>query len=197
MRILSARRLKTSSVVPVGNARSPIRQHERGGQDYGSALPSQSAGQPNPASLSTAVGSEIVAQPSLAGPLKLADQAAELKPKKLATLQETGATVVHLDIQHRFDHARVSIWVDDRLAYETSVPGAGKKRFLVFQRVGKKPPAAMIVPAGEHRVRVQAGNDCDSSETLSATLQKGSENILYVKAEERGTLQLRMQRLRP
>jgi serine/threonine protein kinase len=132
-----------------------------------------------------AIGARRTAQPNLS-------------KQQRGTMQQLGQTSLHLDIQHQFEEARIWIWLDDRLAYAASVRGEVKKRFLVFQRVSKKNPPTIQVPAGDHRLRVrlQAGKTYDASETLNTSLRKDSENILHVKAENRRKLQLRMERLK-
>jgi serine/threonine-protein kinase len=156
-------------------------------------------------SWSTGLRNPVLAR--IAIPAMGAGRAAKSKPsqqqrgtaqQQRGTPQRSGATVLHLDIQHQFEEARISIWVDDRLAYTASVRGEVKKRFPVFQRASKKTSPTIQVPAGDHRLRVrlQAGQTYAASETLNAKLQKDSVNILHIKAENRRKLQLRMERLK-
>jgi serine/threonine protein kinase len=105
------------------------------------------------------------------------------KPAK--ELSPTTVTISTLDIRidHPFAAARVSVWVDQELAYSHSLRGATKRRFILFRSAQGHESGRVTVAAGKHllRVRVQSSADAyDQQKNISDSFTNGSEKTLLI-----------------
>ena len=91
-----------------------------------------------------------------------------------------------IEVQHHFAAGKVSLWVDDKLAYSADLRGATKRRLAVFHDVAGSDSAEVSVPAGQHTLRVNgsASPDFDESKTITAQFDTGNEKVLRVNFEK-------------
>lgn len=81
-----------------------------------------------------------------------------------------------------------SVWVDERLAYEASLRGGMKKRLLLFRRVRGNQSRSLLLPTGEHRLRVRvqsAGIGYDQEASILGTFGREVERTLQVKCNNK------------
>jgi serine/threonine-protein kinase len=64
-------------------------------------------------------------------------------------------------VQSPFTSATLSIWVDDKMAYEHEMSGQSRKRMWVVRTVEGNFSSTMSVPAGSHLLRVQVASEGD------------------------------------
>ncbi len=73
-----------------------------------------------------------------------------------------GTANLRVSIQHGLRAAEVSLWVDDRLAYQGRITGAVRKRFgLIPGAVQGSFSHTVRVPAGTHAVKLQVSAPSD------------------------------------
>ena len=92
-----------------------------------------------------------------------------------------------IEVQHHFSDGKLSLWVDEKLAYSASLHGATKRRLAVFHDVEGWESAEVSVSAGPHTLRVngQSGSlDFDESKTITADFGSGNEKVLRVNFEK-------------
>jgi hypothetical protein len=86
-----------------------------------------------------------------------------------------------LQVHHPFEQGKLSLWVDDRLAFSTDLRGAKNKRLLVFNSVKGYEAAMLAVPQGQHRVRVRiTAAGYDQATSLDASFSTHREQALRV-----------------
>lgn len=136
-----------------------------------------------PASSANAVSDK---QPKLVRTPAAVAAVAMVSPRTAAASEKsaTATTPLQVEVKHGFSEARVSLWVDDRLAYQETMHGEMKKRMLVFRGVQGVHSAIVQLPAGEHalRVRVQADGFDQSQFTR---VNSGRRQVLLVKCDKR------------
>src|SRR5258706_9698055 len=68
---------------------------------------------------------------------------------------------LHLKVQHGFRDARISLWVDDDLAFSGRVTGSAKKRFGLIPTALMQGSLSRIIPgrSGQHKVGVKSDPD--------------------------------------
>jgi serine/threonine-protein kinase len=104
--------------------------------------------------------------------------------------------MLDIEIEHKFAEAQLSIWVDDRLAYEHSLAGSDKTRLAVFHRVEGHEFHAMQITSGKHslRVRVTTGADTPGqSGTIAGDFPSGTEKSLRIQFAKHGEMNLSLQ----
>jgi serine/threonine-protein kinase len=110
--------------------------------------------------------------PSPALPRRSAPRAAS-KPEVSSALA--------LQVHHPFEQGKLSLWIDDRLAFSTDLHGSKSKRLLVFNSVKGYESAMLPVPQGQHRVRLRITADgYDQATLLSASFSTHREQTLRV-----------------
>jgi len=80
-----------------------------------------------------------------------------------------------LQVRHPFEEGKLSIWIDDRMAFSTDLRGSKSKHLLVFNSVKGYESAMLPVPQGAHRVKVRitaAGYDQATSMNTSFTTHR-------------------------
>jgi serine/threonine protein kinase len=105
-------------------------------------------------------------------------------------------TTLEIEVDHKFAQAHLSIWVDGALAYTHLLEGTDKKRLVVFHHVQAHEFHAMQVPAGNHQLRVQVISDPDSgdhSATVNGQFASGKEQVLQVRFDKRGEMNLTLE----
>ncbi len=78
-------------------------------------------------------------------------------------------------MDHNFEKAHLSIWVDDKLTYTRVLEGTDKKRLGVFHHVQGHELHAMQVPPGKHRLRVRVTSGADAGAATGAASGAPSE----------------------
>jgi hypothetical protein len=111
----------------------------------------------------------------------------------------TPARLAGLDIQvrHHFAKAKLSLWIDKKLAFSRSLRGKSKNHLLVLQDVQGFETAKVQVLAGAHSLRVHGQSDegsFDESKTIVANFVEGREKTLLVDFGKRnGEMRLALQ----
>jgi serine/threonine protein kinase len=96
---------------------------------------------------------------------------------------------LEIQIQHHFSDARASVWLDNRLVYNSSLHGTTKSHALVFRRVEGRQSGTIKVPSGKHslRVRIQSAADhYDQSKTVDGAFMMNRQNILEIVCRNKG-----------
>ncbi len=70
-------------------------------------------------------------------------------------------TAVPILVQSPFATATISIWVDDKMAYQHQLSGQTKKRMWVMKSAESDLSGIMSVPVGKHLLRVQIASERD------------------------------------
>jgi hypothetical protein len=104
--------------------------------------------------------------------------------------------MLEIEVEHKFAVAKLTIWVDDRLAYQHPLEGTDKKRLAVFHHVeGHEFHAVQIAP-GKHSLRVQVTSDANPPEqtgTVEGEFLSGTEKSLRILFSKRGEMSLSLQ----
>jgi serine/threonine protein kinase len=106
-----------------------------------------------------------------------------LPPPQKVVSPSTNPATLAIEVKHPFKDARLSIWVDDRLAHIYPLQGRTSKQLLVFRKVEGSESHALRIAPGTHsiRVRVQSPSvDYDQSAANSGKFVSGGRNILRV-----------------
>jgi hypothetical protein len=96
---------------------------------------------------------------------------------------------LHLKLQHGFRSARLSVFIDDGLAYSAHLSGSTKKRFgLIPDSVQGSLSQAIPVSSGKHaiRLRVEPDDGVPVEESTSAEFASHSERDLSASARRGG-----------
>jgi serine/threonine protein kinase len=94
---------------------------------------------------------------------------------------------VQLEIQHHFNAAKASLWLDNKLILEQDLRGGDQRRLLIRSVEIRQLTNFQFAP-GKHSLQlriVSARNKYDRIETLQADLAPGSEHVLYVNCSKR------------
>jgi serine/threonine-protein kinase len=104
--------------------------------------------------------------------------------------------MLEIEVEHKFTVAKLSIWVDDRLAYEHPLEGTDKKRLAVFHHVEGHEFHAVQIAAGKHLLRVEVTSDANPSQqsgTVEGEFLSGTEKSLRILFSKRGEMSLSLQ----
>jgi serine/threonine protein kinase len=94
---------------------------------------------------------------------------------------------VQVEIQHHFNGARASIWLDDKLVFDENLRGVDQRHPLLRALEVNQVTKFQFVP-GKHWLQVRIvspGNNYDQIETIDADLGPGSEHVLLVNCDKR------------
>jgi len=111
------------------------------------------------------------------------------EPVKLEAVQ-TQTAKVQVEIQHHFNAAKASIWLDDELVFDQNLRGADQRHPLL-RTVEMNQIASFQFASGKHQLQVRVvsqANTYDQTETLDADLSPGSEHVLRVNCDRRKML---------
>jgi hypothetical protein len=92
-----------------------------------------------------------------------------------------------IEVQHHFSAGKLSLWVDDKLAYAADLHGETKRHLAVFHGVDGTDVAELSVSAGHHTLRVNGqstSHDFDESKTITADFRSGGDMVLKVNFEK-------------
>jgi serine/threonine protein kinase len=93
------------------------------------------------------------------------------------------SATVSIQVESRFQHANVTVWVDDEAVCHRQLQPAVTKKFGLFRRAHNADLLTIHLTPGQHemRIRVQASNPFyDQSHILSGHFSDGSERVLRV-----------------
>jgi serine/threonine-protein kinase len=93
-----------------------------------------------------------------------------------------------IHIEHRFSAADLSLWIDDKLAYEHSLRGQTKKHWNPF-RVDVQETETVRLAAGKHSLRVRVRSKpekYEQSATISGSFAKSHPTTLQINFERQG-----------
>ena len=102
-----------------------------------------------------------------------------------------GATVefakVQVEIQHHFNGAKASIWLDDKLVFDENLRGVDQRHPLLRALEVNQVTKFQFAP-GKHALQIRIvspANNYDQIETIDAELTAGSEHVLSVNCDKR------------
>src|SRR6266852_1290770 len=97
---------------------------------------------------------------------------------------------LHFKLQHEFRNARVSVWVDDDLAYSATIAGSTKKKFGLIPTDSVQGNLSQIIPvrSGQHdiRLRIEPDDAAMQEDSISGDFSDHTERDLTVFARHSG-----------
>ena len=126
--------------------------------------------------------------------VKLSDTKPVPDPSATADVKPAPDPVVlGIEVQHKFEEAQLSVWVDGRLSFTHSLEGVDKTRLGVFHRVQGHEFHAMQLPPGSHELRVGVtANSLEKSATITGNFESGGEKTLKVSFDKHGEMNLHL-----
>jgi len=128
---------------------------------------------------------------------RLARVAVKASPQPTLSVSTTPSTVaaapvlqpakLKIEVQHHFAQGKLTLWVDEKLAYSADLHGETKRHLAVFRGVQGSDFGEVTVSAGPHTLRIngQSGShDFDESKTITADFATGGEKVLRVNFEK-------------
>jgi serine/threonine-protein kinase len=97
-------------------------------------------------------------------------------------------SILDVHIEHRFSTADLSLWIDDKLAYDRPLRGQTKKHWNPF-RTDTRENETIPLAAGKHRIRVRVRSTPDKyvqSADVVGTFTKTQPTILQINFERQG-----------
>src|SRR5262249_44263894 len=97
-------------------------------------------------------------------------------------------SVVQVEIQHHFNDAKASVWLDDELVFDQELRGADDVRHPLLRAVEINQVTSFQFPPGKHYLQVRViapDNSYDQIETLEAHLEPGSKHVLFVNCDKK------------
>ena len=90
-------------------------------------------------------------------------------------------SVLALQVRHPFEAGKLSVWIDDRMAFSTDLRGSKSKHLLVFNSVKGYESAMLPVPQGGHRLRIRiTAAGYDQATSLNASFSTHREQTLRI-----------------
>jgi serine/threonine-protein kinase len=108
----------------------------------------------------------------------------------LPTPAPVASAKVQVEIQHHFNAAKASIWLDDKLISDQDLRGGDQKHSLL-RTVEINQVTTFQFPAGKHWLQIRVlspRNNYDQIETLDVDLAPNSERVLSVNCSKRKML---------
>jgi hypothetical protein len=97
---------------------------------------------------------------------------------------------LHFKLQHEFRNARVSVWVDDDLAYSATIAGSTKKKFGLIPTDSVQGNLSQIIPvrSGQHdiRLRIEPDDATMQEDSIRGDFANHTARNLAVTARQRG-----------
>jgi serine/threonine protein kinase len=97
-------------------------------------------------------------------------------------------STLNIRIEHRFPAADLSLWIDDRLAYDHRLRGQAKKHWNPF-RLDVRETETVQLTAGKHRLRVRVRSvpeKYEESATIVGSFAKDHPTTLQINFERQG-----------
>ena len=97
---------------------------------------------------------------------------------------------LHFKLQHEFRNARVSVWVDDDLAYSATIAGFTKKKFGLIPTDSVQGNLSQIIPvrSGQHdiRLRIEPDDATMQEDSIRGDFADYTERDLAISARHSG-----------
>ncbi len=103
---------------------------------------------------------------------------------------------LEIEVEHKFQEAHLSIWVDDKLTYTHLLEGTDSKRLVVFHRTEGHEFHAVQIPPGTHALRVEVTSEpktVDHNATISGDFTSGKEKLLRIQFDKKGEMNLKFE----
>jgi serine/threonine protein kinase len=146
--------------------------------------PWRSSGQTHPPVAVNASGGPVPAVGDPQGSDRSAGKGSDSKAPNNAVADST----LDIHIEHRFSAAYLSLWIDDKLAYDHPLRGQIKKHWNPF-RMDVRETETVRLAAGKHRLRVRVRSTRDKYEQSAAifgSFTKDHPTILQINFERQG-----------
>ncbi len=147
-------------------------------------LPSRNSSQTSP---SVAVGASGAPAPVVSEANSIDHSAEKVSNSKEASKAVADSTL-NIRIEHRFSAAELSLWIDDKLAYDRPLRGQIKKHWNPF-RMDVRETRTVQLPAGTHRILVRVRSTpekYDQSAAVLGSFSKDHPAILQINFERQG-----------
>jgi eukaryotic-like serine/threonine-protein kinase len=108
----------------------------------------------------------------------------------LPVVAPVASAKVQVEIQHQFNGATASLWLDDKLILDQNLRGGDQKHSLL-RTVEINQVTSFQFPAGKHSLQIRVlspSNNYDQIETLDVDLAPNSEHVLSVNCSKRKML---------
>jgi serine/threonine protein kinase len=151
---------------------------------YHKNLPSRSSSQTGASAPVDASGAPA---PVVSEPNAIERGAGKVSNSKEASKAVADSTL-NIRIEHRFSAAELSLWIDDKLAYDHPLRGQIKKHWNPF-RMDVRETETVRLPAGSHRILVRVRSAPEKYEQSAAVLGSFSKDhpaILQINFERQG-----------
>jgi hypothetical protein len=116
------------------------------------------------------------------------DHSAETLSNSKEGSKPVADATLNMRIEHRFSAAELSLWIDDKLAYDRPLRGQIKKHWNPF-RIDVRETHTVQLPAGTHRILVRVRSTPDKYEQSAAifgSFTKDHPAILQINFERQG-----------
>jgi serine/threonine-protein kinase len=136
---------------------------------------------------SATVGVSGAPPPVVTGPNAVDDSAGKVSNSK-APSKAVADSTLNIRIEHRFSAADLSLWIDDKLAYDHPLRGQSKKHWNPF-RLDVRETETLRLPTGKHRILVRVRSTperYEQSATLLGSFSKDHPAILQINFERQG-----------
>jgi serine/threonine protein kinase len=97
-------------------------------------------------------------------------------------------STLNIRIEHRFPAADLSLWIDDKLAYDHPLRGQSKKHWNPF-RLDVRETETLRLPAGKHRILVRVRSTpekYEQSASILGSFGKDHPTVLQINFERQG-----------
>jgi tRNA A-37 threonylcarbamoyl transferase component Bud32 len=151
---------------------------------YNKRLPSRNSSQTSPSAI---VGASGAPAPVVSEPNVIDHSSEKLSNSKEAS-NAVADSALNIRIEHRFSAAELSLWIDDRLAYERPLRGQIRKHWNPF-RTDVRETHTVQLPAGTHRILVRVRSTPDKYEQSASILGSFTKNnpaVLQINFERQG-----------
>jgi serine/threonine protein kinase len=151
---------------------------------YHKNWPSRNSGQANPSATVAASGAPA---PLVSEPVAIEHSAEKVSNSKVPAKAVADSTL-NIHIEHRFSAAELSLWIDDKLAYDRPLRGQIKKHWNPF-RTDVRETESVRLPSGKHRILVRVRSTPDKYEQSASILgnfTKDHPAILQINFERQG-----------
>ena len=151
---------------------------------YHKNLPSRNSSQTSPPA---AVGASGPPAPVVSEPNAIEHSAEKVSNSK-APAKAVADSTLNVRIEHRFSAAELSLWIDDKLAYDRPLRGQIKKHWNPF-RTDARETESVLLPSGKHRILVRVRSTPDQYEQSASILghfTKDHPAILQINFERQG-----------
>jgi serine/threonine-protein kinase len=163
-----------ASAEPAPAVSVPLGKHYNAGKVYASKTPSK-----------VAVGASTEPAPAVSAPVE--HRAAKISDSRTVSNVVADSTL-DIRIEHRFSAADLSLWIDDKLAYDHPLRGQTKKHWNPF-RTDVRETETVQVAAGQHRLLVRvrsAPEKYEQSASILGSFAKDHPTTLQINFERQG-----------